>query len=125
MKKLLIFVPMFALAVPLTMALAQQPNTSSSSNSDNSSGTANGPMQDHGKRMMMEEHHAWMKHHPWMHHPMGPPMLQSRAAFFHFQRGDSSMTIKCADDESTQACVSAAASLMQDMHNLQHSKANQ
>lgn len=50
----------------------------------------------------------------WMaHRPMGlPMMLHTKAAFFRFQRGRASITVKCADDESTQACVNAASALL-------------
>lgn len=42
----------------------------------------------------------------WRH---GPP---SRAAAFHVERGDISVSVRCAQDEPTQACVDAAIRLM-------------
>jgi hypothetical protein len=45
----------------------------------------------------------------WHHHMM---MMQSKAAVFHFRRGNSSILVKCAENESTQVCVNAAATLL-------------
>ncbi len=39
-------------------------------------------------------------------------MFGTRAAILHFRVGELSMTIKCADDESTQVCVTAATALL-------------
>ena len=39
-------------------------------------------------------------------------MFSTRAAILHFRVGELSMTIKCADDESTQVCVTAATALL-------------
>ncbi len=39
-------------------------------------------------------------------------MFNTRAAILHFRVGELSMTIKCADDESTQVCVTAATALL-------------
>ncbi len=41
---------------------------------------------------------------------MPPP---PKAAFFRFRKGDSSVTIKCADDEPTKACTDAATTMLQ------------
>lgn len=59
-----------------------------------------------------------MGHHPpprgpgeehWHHHMM---MMQSKGAMFYFRRGNSSIMVKCAENESTQVCVNAAATLL-------------
>ena len=42
--------------------------------------------------------------------PMMPP--PTRSAVFSFNRGDTRVMIKCADNESTQACVDAAGTLI-------------
>lgn len=42
----------------------------------------------------------------------GGAMFNTRAAILHFRVGELSMTIKCADDESTQVCVTAATALL-------------
>lgn len=39
-------------------------------------------------------------------------MRPSKAASFHFRKGDARVDIKCADDEPTKACVDAASALM-------------
>lgn len=55
-----------------------------------------GPMQGgrHAMRMMERMH------------------SQSKAARFNFVRDDASISIKCADDEPTRACVDAAGILL-------------
>ena len=64
-----------------------------------------GPMR---MREMMRMHEMMMHQRPdW-----GWRMPPSKAAHFHFSRGDNSIDIKCADDESTQACVQAASTLL-------------
>lgn len=133
MKKLFL-IPAFVMAFPVGVAFAQTPDAttgSSSSMNQTSDGAMKGGMQ-HADTGMMAKHHNWMKHHNgmnhhWMGHPMGGPMMMgsSKAAFFRFQRGDSSMTIKCAENESTQACVTAATTLMQEMHKLKSSAPSQ
>ena len=35
----------------------------------------------------------------------------SKAAFFHFQKGDARVDIKCAEDEGTKACIEGASAL--------------
>ena len=42
-------------------------------------------------------------------HPMMP---RTSAAIFHIRRGDTSIFIKCADSEPTQACIAAAGTLL-------------
>ena len=39
-------------------------------------------------------------------------MARTRAAIFRIRRGDTSIFIKCAESESTQACVTAAGTLL-------------
>lgn len=45
-----------------------------------------------------------------MMRPMGPP--PSRAASFMIERNGTEMRIRCAENESTQACVAAASTLI-------------
>ena len=49
---------------------------------------------------------------PGMHgrRHFGPP--PSRAASFHIERGDTEVHIRCAENETMQACVAAASSLL-------------
>jgi hypothetical protein len=48
------------------------------------------------------------------HSREGPMMMMAHttAAILHIRRGDSSIFIKCADNESTQACIAAAETLL-------------
>jgi hypothetical protein len=39
-------------------------------------------------------------------------MARTNAAIFRFRRGDTSIFIKCAENEPTQACVTAAGTLL-------------
>ena len=43
-----------------------------------------------------------------MHHMMG----MSKAAHFHFERGDAKGMVKCPDDETMKACVDATMTLL-------------
>lgn len=54
-----------------------------------------------------------MMGHGWMHHMHRPP---SKAAHFYFKRGDAVVDVKCADDESMNACVDATATLLAKLH---------
>jgi hypothetical protein len=47
-------------------------------------------------------------------HSREGPMMMARttAAIFRIRRGDTSIFIKCADNESTQACIAAAGTLL-------------
>ncbi len=58
-----------------------------------------------GGRMMGRE----MGEHSRERHMM---MAQTPAAIFHIRRGDTSIFIKCAENESTQACITAAGTLL-------------
>lgn len=49
---------------------------------------------------------------PGMMHMMGGMMHPPRAAVFMFKRGDERIVIKCADNESTKACVDGASTLI-------------
>ncbi|MGH7120181.1 MAG: hypothetical protein ACREFP_14535 [Acetobacteraceae bacterium] len=40
-------------------------------------------------------------------------MFNTNAAVLHFRIGDLSMTVKCADNESTEVCVNAASALLE------------
>ena len=46
----------------------------------------------------------------WREGPM--LMAHTNAAIFRIRRGDTSILIKCAENESTQACVTAAGTLL-------------
>ena len=117
MRKLIVLISGFVMALPLTMALAQTPpNTSPSSGADQSGGTMNEGMQNHSQNMMMAQPPGGMMQHCMMS-PMGKQMTShSQGAFFKIQKGNTSMTIKCAENESMHACVSAAGALMHEMH---------
>ncbi|MGH7154580.1 MAG: hypothetical protein ACREF3_11695 [Acetobacteraceae bacterium] len=43
----------------------------------------------------------------------GSEMFRTSAAVLHFRMGDLSMTVKCADNESTQTCANAASALLE------------
>jgi len=43
---------------------------------------------------------------------MAHMMANTTGAIFHVRRGDTSIFIKCAENESTQACVTAAGTLL-------------
>jgi len=43
---------------------------------------------------------------------MAHMMAHTTGAIFRIQRGDTSIFIKCAENESTQACVAAAGTLL-------------
>lgn len=45
-------------------------------------------------------------------HGMRHMMRPSKAARFHFERGEAVADIKCADDETMRACVDAASTLL-------------
>lgn len=44
---------------------------------------------------------------------MRPRPMPPKAAFFRFRKGDSSVTVKCADDEPTKACTDAVQAMLQ------------
>lgn len=53
----------------------------------------------------------------WGRHMGGPPSMRammqgSKAAQFHFARGENRIDIRCAADEPTKACVDAATTLL-------------
>jgi hypothetical protein len=112
MRKLLYAAVILACAAPVSFAQAQTdsgtPNSSSSQPAQNNAMQPSGWKHHHMGGPMGE--HGWMKHHPPMMFPA--MMFNSKAAFFQFRKGKSSMTIKCADDESMKACVNAAGQLM-------------
>ena len=59
--------------------------------------------------------HEHMREH--MRGPMGgmggpPGMQMTKAARFHFSRGENQVDIRCAADEPTKACVDAASVLL-------------
>ena len=61
-------------------------------------------MHEHGHEHGMHEHGGA----PWMH----MMMQASKAARFHFSRGENVVDIRCAADEPTKACVDAASALL-------------
>jgi hypothetical protein len=63
------------------------------------------PGPGYGRPGMMEGHGAMMR--GWHR---APP--SSRAASFHFERGDAEIHIRCAEGEATRACVDAAVVLL-------------
>lgn len=68
-----------------------------------------GMMGPHGMMgMRMMEGHG-MEGHGMEGHHRPPP---SKAAAFRFTKGSDTIEIKCADDESTQACVQASIELL-------------
>jgi hypothetical protein len=68
-----------------------------------------GPMM---RGMMGEEMSGReMEEHGRRHSSEGP-MLRTNAAVFRIRRGDTSVFIKCADNEAMQACVAAAGTLL-------------
>jgi hypothetical protein len=50
----------------------------------------------------------------WHHMPPGEHgfMAPSRAASFRFRRGDAMVDVKCAETETTKACVDAAGAML-------------
>jgi len=46
------------------------------------------------------------------HRMMARMMANTTGAIFRIRRGDTSVFIKCAENESTQACVTAAGTLL-------------
>jgi hypothetical protein len=52
-----------------------------------------------------------MQGHEMGEHPM-MMMSHTGAAIFRIRRGDTSVFIKCADNEATQACIAAAGTLL-------------
>lgn len=140
MRRILLLAPVFAIVLPIAVARAQAPSPASppapqAPQAPSSQAMGGGPMHDgsmRGPGWMARGHEAprppgamWggpreagpgWRTHGWMGHP--PVMWHSQGAFFQFRRGRSSVTIKCAENESTEACVKAAISLMQEMHTL-------
>jgi hypothetical protein len=114
MRNTMLACAVMILAVPIGLAHAQNAAGASAQPSQAPAaqvqpgtaqpGAEHGPMHAHGPM-------AWRG---WMGHPpMGlPMMLHTKAAFFRFQRGGASITVKCAEDEPTQACVNAASALL-------------
>jgi len=51
----------------------------------------------------------------WIHSHELPPGMPfpppPKGAFFHLQRGDAQIAVKCADDEPTKACIEAVSQL--------------
>jgi hypothetical protein len=52
----------------------------------------------------------------WIHSHELPPGMPfpppPKGAFFHLQRGDAQIAVKCADDEPTKACIEAVSQLL-------------
>ena len=95
MKKLLLVGAGLAVLAAGGVAVAQQPP-----GPPGGEGPPPRPSMEEGGRQM----HG--------HGPMGRMMQMSKAAQFHFSRGDSRVDIRCAADEPTKACVDAAGALL-------------
>ena len=78
----------------------------------NAPATSSQPSQssEHGSMMMHGMMGGEMPGHEMGEHRMMMP--RTTAAIFRIQRGDTSIFIKCADNEPTQACVAAAGTLL-------------
>ena len=77
----------------------------------NAPATSSQPSQssEHGSMMMHGMMGGEMPGHEMGEHRMMMP--RTTAAIFRIRRGDTSIFIKCADNEPTQACVTAAGTL--------------
>ena len=84
----------------------------SMAHAQNAPGTSSQPSQssEHGSMMMHGMMGGEMPGHEMGEHRMMMP--RTTAAIFRIQRGDTSIFIKCADNEPTQACVAAAGTLL-------------
>ena len=101
MRKLLLTSTTIALAASIGVAKAQhppQPTTQPSERGAMMPGMMGGRMM--GRDMGERSHERHMM------------MAQPPAAIFHIRRGDISIFIKCAENESTQACITAAGTLL-------------
>ena len=105
MQKLLLASTM-VLAASISVAKAQNtnaPETATQTTPPERGGMMRGMM---GGGMPGREPGAW----PMM--MMARMMANTTGAIFHIRRGDTSIFIKCAENESTQACVTAAGTLL-------------
>jgi hypothetical protein len=102
MRKLLLISAAMALVGSISVAHAQNaPQTAQSP-------PERGPMM---RGMMGGETQEREMAENWRERPM-MMMAHTNAAIFRIRRGDTSIFIKCADNESTQACVTAAGTLI-------------
>jgi hypothetical protein len=104
MRKLLLISAATALVGSISVAQAQNAPPST----DQPSSSERAPMMMRG--MMGAE----MPGREMGEHCCGGRMMMAHtnAAIFRIRRGDTSIFIKCADNESTQACVTAAGTLI-------------
>ena len=104
MQKLLLARTTMVLAASISVAKAQNTQETPSQNTQPSErggmmhGMMGGGMPGRGSG----ERHMMMAH----------MMAQTTGAIFHIRRGDTSIVIRCAENESTQACVTAAGTLL-------------
>jgi uncharacterized protein involved in copper resistance len=108
MRKLLLTSTTIALAASIGVAKAQNapPQTTQPSEQTTQPSERGAMMPEMmGGRMMGRD----MGERSHERHMM---MAQPPAAIFHIRRGDTSIFIKCAENESTQVCITAAGTLL-------------
>ncbi|PZR15255.1 MAG: hypothetical protein DI532_07770 [Azospirillum brasilense] len=109
MKKILLLGAGLALFGAAGMAIAQTPPPPPGGPQAERPQGPGGPGGPGGPDGGPGRHHGWRGGPPMMR-PMGPP--PSRAASFAIERNGTEMRIRCAENESTQACVAAASTLI-------------
>ncbi|ATR22597.1 Hypothetical protein RMHFA_04392 [Roseomonas mucosa] len=109
MKKILLLGAGLALFGAAGMAIAQTPPPPPGGPQAERPQGAGGPGGPGGPEGGPGPHHGWRGGPPMMR-PMGPS--PSRAASFRIERNGTEMSIRCAENESTQACVAAASTLI-------------
>jgi predicted lipid-binding transport protein (Tim44 family) len=107
MRKLLLTSTTIALAASIGVAKAQNAPPQTTQPSEQTQPSERGAMMPGmmGGRMMGRDMGE-------RSHERRMMMAQSPAAIFHIRRGDTSIFIKCAENESTQACITAAGTLL-------------
>jgi hypothetical protein len=111
MRKYLIIGSSLALLASGGVAMAQMPP-----GGPNGQGGPGAPGGPHGPGMGPQE--QWNMHRHWemmehMHHH------RAEGTSFRFRKGDASVEVKCSDSEPVQACVNAAGTLLDKLHNVQ------
>jgi hypothetical protein len=89
-------------AIALAGSMAHAQNAPGAPSEQPGQSAERGPMM---RGMMGDEDEAEMRERQMRMHT-------TTAAIFRIRRGDTSIFIKCADNESTQACVAAAGALL-------------
>lgn len=108
MRNLLLASVAIALAAWIGTADAQ--NTPSQTSPQTAQPSGHGPMM--GGMMGEEMHGREREEHGGWRSGEGRMMLRTNAAIFRIRRDDTSVFIKCADNELMQACVAAAGTLL-------------